>query len=87
MIPSTNTLAQTNAADLAALADLIEARGIRAIFTEQLESTADADALAERLGVRVVPLVTDALTDDPATDTYLEMMRSNATLIAEALTP
>jgi zinc/manganese transport system substrate-binding protein len=87
VIPSTNTLAQTNAADLAALADLIEERGVRAIFTEQLESTADADALAERLGVRIVPLVTDALTDDPTTDTYLEMMRSNAEAIAEALTP
>ena len=87
VIPSTNTLAQTNAADLADLADLIEARGVPAIFTEALESTADADALAERLGVAVVPLVTDALTDDPATDTYVEMMRSNATQIAEALTP
>jgi zinc/manganese transport system substrate-binding protein len=87
VIPSTNTLAQTNAADLAALADLIEANGVRAIFTEELESTADADALARRLGVDVVPLVTDALTDDPTTDTYIEMMRSNATLIAEALTP
>ena len=85
VIPSTNTLAQTNAADLADLADLIEERGVPAIFTEELESTADADALAERLSVAVVPLVTDALTDDA--DTYVEMMRSNATKIAEALTP
>ena len=87
VIPSSNTLAQTNAADLGDLADLIEQRGVTAIFTEQLESTADADALAERLGVAVVPLVTDALTDEPATDTYVEMMRSNATSIAAALTP
>ncbi len=87
VIPSTNTLAQTNAADLDALAVLIEQRGVRAIFTEQLESTADADALAERLDVAVVPLVTDALTDDPATDTYVEMMRFNATQVAAALTP
>ena len=87
VIPSTNTLAQTNASDLADLAELIEARAVPAIFTEELESTADADALAERLGVAIVPLVTDALTDDTATDTYVEMMRSNATKIAEALTP
>jgi zinc/manganese transport system substrate-binding protein len=87
VIPSTNTLAQTNAADLADLADLIEERGVPAIFTEALESTADADALADRLGVEVVPLVTDALTDDPETDTYAEMMRSNAAKIAAALTP
>lgn len=87
VIPSTNTLAETNAADLAALADTIEALGVRVVFTEQLESSNDADRLAERLGVRVVPLVTDAITDDPATDTYVEMMRSNATAIARALTP
>ena len=73
--------------DLAALADTIEARGVRVVFTEQLESSNDADRLAERLGVRVIPLVTDALTDDPATDTYVEMMRTNATAIAEALAP
>ena len=87
VIPSTNTLAQTNAADLAGLADVIEERNVRAIFTEALESTADADALAARLDVEVVPLVTDALTDDPATDTYIEMMRFNAAEIAGALAP
>ncbi len=87
VIPSTNTMAQTNAADLGDLADLIEERGVPAIFTERLESTADADALADRLGVTIVPLVTDALTDDPGTDTYVEMMRSNATEVAQALTP
>ncbi len=85
VIPSTSTLAATNAADLSALADLIDERGVRVIFTEQLESTADADALAARLGVEVVPLVTDALTADTAS--YTEMMRTNATLIAEALAP
>jgi zinc/manganese transport system substrate-binding protein len=87
VIPSTNTLAETNAADLGNLADLIEQRGVTAVFTEQMESTADADALADRLGVAVVPLVTDTLTDDPATDSYVEMIRSNATRIAEALSP
>ena len=87
VIPSTNTLAETNAADLGDLADLIEQRDVRAVFTEQMESTADADALADRLGVAVVPLVTDTLTDDPATDSYVEMIRSNATRIAEALSP
>ncbi len=87
VIPSTSTLAETNAADLAALADEIERRNVAAVFTEELESTADADALAERLGVQVVPLVTDALGDDPDTDSYVDMMRHNAMLIAEALAP
>lgn len=87
VIPSTSTLAETNAADLATLADVIEQYNVPAIFTEELESTADADALAARLGVDVVPLVTDSLTDDPDTDTYLEMMRHNAAAIAAALAP
>ena len=87
VIPSTSTLAETNAADLATLADSIESLNVPAIFTDAFESTTDADALARRLGVRVVPLLTGALTDDPATDTYVEMMRHNATLIAEALAP
>jgi zinc/manganese transport system substrate-binding protein len=87
VIASTNTLAETNAADLATLADVIEQYNVPAIFTEELESTADADALAARLGVEVVPLVTDSLTDDPDTDTYLEMMRHNAAAIAAALEP
>ncbi len=87
VIPSTNTLAETNAADLAALADTITQLDVRVVFTEQLESSNDANRLAERLGVRVVPLVTDSVTDDPATDTYVEMMRFNAAAIAEALAP
>jgi zinc/manganese transport system substrate-binding protein len=87
VIPSTNTLAESNAADLAVLAELITERHVPAIFTERLESTTDAEALANRLDVRIVPLVTDALTDQPGTDTYVGMMRSNATTIAEALAP
>ena len=87
VIPSTNTLAETNAADLAMLADIIAERNVSTIFTEQLESTNDAEALADRLGVRVVPLVTDALTADPDSDSYIEMMRSNAAAIAGALAP
>ena len=87
VIPSTNTLAETSAADLANLNDLIAERNVPAVFTEELESANDAEALAERLGVRVVPLVTDALTADAPGDTYIGMMRSNAAAIAEALAP
>ncbi len=87
VIPSTNTLAESNAADLATLAETIEDLGVPAVFTEQLESSNDADRLAERLGIDVVPLVTDALIDEADGDTYVEMMRSNATAIARALAP
>jgi zinc/manganese transport system substrate-binding protein len=87
VIPSTNTLAEASAAGLAELADEIERLGVPAVFTEALESTTDADALAERLGISIVPLVTDALLDDADADSYVEMMRNNATAIAEALAP
>ena len=87
VIPSMTTMAETNAADLAELAEEIEYHGVEVIFTEEQASTAEADALADRLGVAVVPLVTDSLTDDPDRDTYVEMMRTNATLIAEQLAP
>lgn len=87
VIPATNTLAESSAAQLAALADVIADRGVPAVFTDRFESSTEAEALANRLGVRVVPLVTDALTDEPGGETYLAMMRSNAAAISGALAP
>lgn len=84
VIPSTSTMAESSAGELAALAQLVEERSVRAIFTDEFESAGDAEALATRLGIRVVPLGTGALTDEAGT--YADMMRSNAATIAEALT-
>jgi len=85
VIPSTSTMAESSAGELAALSELIRDRSVRAIFTDAFESASDAEALAKRLGIPVIPLVTGALTDDAPT--YAEMMRSNAATIAEALAP
>jgi zinc/manganese transport system substrate-binding protein len=85
VIPSTTTLAETNAADLADLAEAIEQTGVTAVFTDEFESSADADALARRLGIDVVPLVTGALGTTSDTDTYVGMMRHNAELIAATM--
>ena len=87
VIPATNTLAEVSAGELAQLERTITERRVKAIFTEQLESVSDADALAERLGVRIVPLVTDSLTAQPPGNTYAGMLRSNATLIGQAVSP
>ena len=87
VIPSTNTLAQTNAADLATLADLIEELQRAGDLHRAARVDERCRSLARRLGVAIVPLVTDSLTDDPESDTYVEMMRSNAVAIADALNP
>jgi zinc/manganese transport system substrate-binding protein len=85
VIASTSTMAESSAGDLAELARLVEERSVRAIFTDAFESASDAEALADRIGIPVVPLVTGALTDDAPT--YADMMRSNAATIAGALAP
>ena len=87
MIPSTNTLASTSASELASLTETITRLGVRAVFTDRVESSRDAEALAERLGIQVIPLLTDSLDDEPPADTYLGLMRSNAQTIVKALAP
>lgn len=85
VIPSTDTMAQASTADLAALAELIRQHDVPAIFTERLESSTDAEALADRLHVAIVALTTDSLSHDPSSDSYIDMLRANATAIAAAL--
>jgi zinc/manganese transport system substrate-binding protein len=87
VIPSTNTLASTSASELASLTETITRLGVRAVFTDRVESSRDAEALAERLGIQVIPLLTDSLDDEPPADTYLGLMRSNAQTIVKALAP
>ena len=59
-----------------------------AIFAEALESTDDATALADRLGVEVVTLYTDSLGDaDSGVATYQDLLRYDANAIAGALAP
>ena len=88
VLPSSSTLAESSPAQLERLADDIEAAGVPAIFTEQLETTDEATALADRLGVRVVTLYTDSLGDaDSGVITYQDLLRVDAQSIADALTP
>ena len=88
VLPSSSTLAEASPAQLERLADDIEADGVPAIFTEQLETTDEATALADRLGVRVVTLYTDSLGDaDSGVTTYQDLLRFDAQSIADALAP
>ena len=84
VIPSLSTLAETNPADLADLAAIIEELDIPTVFSEEQASARDADALADAIpGLTVVGLDTGSLRDTD--DDYLSMMRRNVTAIAEAL--
>ena len=61
MIPSSSTLGEASAGQLAELAEAIEQHDVPAIFTERLGSASEAEALAKRLGVDVVELDSDSL--------------------------
>ena len=85
--PGGSTLGEPSAAEVAALADAIRARGVPAIFADASSSAEVAEVLAdEGLDVEVVELHTESL--GPAgsgAETYVDLVRSNATAIAEAL--
>ncbi|MGA9279339.1 metal ABC transporter solute-binding protein, Zn/Mn family [Ilumatobacter sp.] len=92
VIPSTTTSAEPSASDIEALADLIRDDGIPAIFGETTQSTQIANAIADEVGtidgddVVIVELFSESLGDaDSGAATYLEMMQTNADLIADAL--
>lgn len=87
VITSSASMAEANPADLEALATLIIDTDTPAIFTEIQQSSSDADALAKRVGdLAVVSLYTDTLGDSGSgASTYVEFLRYNADLIADAL--
>lgn len=88
VIPSGSTMAQPSSADLADLVATIQAEGVTAIFTDASQPTSLAEAVAAETGtdITIVPLYEGSLggPDSPAA-TYIDMMRTNATLISEGL--
>ena len=88
VIPTPSGLAETNPAQLEALARLIEDVGVPAVFAESQHSTADAEALAARVGdVEVVTLLTGTVGGDDEASTYVGFLMADARLIAAALSP
>ena len=87
VIPSGSTLDGTGAADLVELAEVIEHEGVPAIFGETSSSDELIQTLAEEVGdIEVVELFSESLGDaDSGGATYVDMVRFNATSIAEAL--
>ncbi len=86
VIPGASSLAEPNPAQLDRLAADIAAAGVSAIFAEAEHGTDTIDALADRLDdIEVVVLEAGALGADADTATYIDLLRTNATAIATAL--
>ena len=66
---------------------MIEAEGVPAIFTDAASPDALAETLADEVGdVAIVELYTESLGEaDSEGGTYLDMVRTNANRIADAL--
>lgn len=89
VIPGGSTLAEPSSAGLARLVEEIEEEGVEVIFAETTEPTALAEALAAEADseVRVVEMYTGSLGEPGSgADTLIGMLRTNARLIADALT-
>lgn len=89
VVPGGSTLGAASAERLAELADLLRERDVPAVFAENVGDDRIASALAREVGgdVEVVSLYTDALGDPGSgADTYAGLLRTDARLIAEALT-
>jgi zinc/manganese transport system substrate-binding protein len=88
VIPGGSTLADPSSAELAALVEVIEETGARAIFAETTQPTRLAEAVAAEVGgdVQVVQLHTGSLGGpDSGAATLIDMLLTNARRIADAL--
>lgn len=83
----TTESADPPAGEIAALIEEIQASGIPAVFTENVQQDGLMQQIAENAGVELAPpLYSDALgPEDSAGATYLDMMRYNTETIVEAL--
>ncbi len=87
VIPSGTTAASANAQAMVELAEVIEHEGVPAIFADTSSSDELAATLASDIGgIEVVELFSESLGDaDSDGATYIDMVRTNATRIADAL--
>ena len=88
VIPGGDTLASPSPGDLAGLVHEIEGHDLPAIFAENIVAATLAEALADEaaIDVEVVSLYTDSLGEaGSGAETYPDMLRTNAGLIADAL--
>ncbi len=86
VLPGGSAMAEPSAQDLAALIDLVQTTGIRAIFSESTLSSRVAEQVASESGAQIFTLYTDSLSaEDGEASTYLDYITYNFTTIAAAL--
>jgi zinc/manganese transport system substrate-binding protein len=88
VIPGGSTLADPSSAELAELVEIMTEENIDVIFGETVDPSALGDAIAAEVGtdVVVVELFTGSLGGPGSgAETYIDMVRTNAVLISEAL--
>ncbi len=88
IIPSGSTLAEPSPRQLADLVDAVNQYGVKAVFVDTTSPTRLAEVLANeaQVEVQVVELFTGSLgVGGSGAETYVDMLRLNATRIAEAL--
>lgn len=86
IVPSSSTLGETSAGDLATLEDTIRQYHVKAIFVGVSMNPAIADQLAADTGVEVVAIYTESLTEAGGdAPTYLNMLRFDVEAIVAAL--
>lgn len=82
IIPSLNTQAQASAADMSALAKLIEDNQVKAIFTELGTPANVSESIGKETGAKVIEVTTHAL---PANGNYFDFMHNLAQTIVDGL--
>jgi zinc/manganese transport system substrate-binding protein len=82
IVPGLTPQADVSAADLAALKQVVQDNGVRAIFAELGTPQNVAKAIGQETGAQVIELTTHAL---PSDGSYFTFMRNLATTITEAL--
>lgn len=90
VIPGGSTLGDPSSAELAALVEMMRDSGTTAIFAETTQPTVLAEVMAAELGsdVQVVALYTGSVGEPGSgAETLIGLLRTNATRIAEALSP
>jgi ABC-type Zn uptake system ZnuABC Zn-binding protein ZnuA len=86
VIPSISTLASPSAQELAALEEIINSLGVKAIFVDSTVNPGLSQRIASDTQIQVVPVYSGSLSPaaGPAA-TYLDFMRANVTAIVQAL--